>query len=315
MRVLFLSSENRRIYMIEKEKTTPTTETGETVLEKIRRHTPPKKNWNIVEMDHYKQIVGIPNKTERILFSLVDLIAETGLRGGDRLPSEKEMCELLGVGTRSLREALIGLRTLGLLESQQGTGWYVKEFKPTTSLKFLAPIIQNFSHADIKEIIATRLSNEPSIAAAAAKNISESGLEALQKALAVMKETTSDAEFRFNDRKFHDILAQECGNSIMEMISSMLTGLFYVGHLLPKAGDHLHVIHQHQAIYDAIQSRDPQKAEDAMRAHLLDAREFVNRLIREDRIEAQDKVFNFIRNFSMNVFPLNMSQQRYFEET
>lgn len=136
---------------------------------------------------YYKQIVETPNKTERILSALVDFISEAGLKEGDRLPPEKQLCEIFGVGTRSLREALIGLRTLGLVQSQQGTGWYVKQFNPATSLQFLSAVIKNFSHADLNEIMTTRLANEPSIAAMAAEHISDEGLAELERALTVMK--------------------------------------------------------------------------------------------------------------------------------
>jgi GntR family transcriptional repressor for pyruvate dehydrogenase complex len=272
-------------------KKSQTNETDTSVLEKLRKSAHSEASTGIPRgTNYYKQIVDIPNKTERILSVLVDLISETGLQEGDRLPPEKELCDLFGVGTRSLREALIGLRTLGLVQSQQGTGWYVKEFKPAASLKLLSRVIQNFSHADLNQIMNTRLANEPVIAAMAAENISESGIAELQDALTVMKETSSDVDFRFHDRKFHDILAQECGNDIMAMISSMLTGLFYVGQLLPKTGDHLRIIHQHQAIYAAIETRDSEQAEEAMRTHLQAAWEFVNRLIKEDRIEPRGKV-------------------------
>lgn len=253
------------------------------MLEKLR---PASGSYSAVESirpaDYYRQIVETPNKTERILSALVDFIHDAGLKDGDRLPPEKQLCEIFGVGTRSLREALIGLRTLGLVQSQQGTGWYVKQFNPAISLQFLSAVIKNFSRADLQEIMTTRLANEPVITAMAAEKISEEGLAKLKQALTVMQQTASDLEFRFHDRKFHDILAQECGNSIMAMISSILTGLFYAGQLLPKHGDHLRILQQHQAIFDAVRSHSPENAEKAMTTHLRLSRDFVNTQLRSD---------------------------------
>ncbi len=225
----------------------------------------------------YKQIMDMPNRAERLVAALADYISQTNMQDGDKLPSEKDLCEIFGVGTRSLREALIALRTLGLVQSKQGTGWIVEQFDPASSLRFLSVIIRNFTKADLEQVMTTRIATEPTIASLAAQNITPQGLENLAGALQIMKETESDMAFRFNDRKFHDILAQECDNCILSMVSSMLTGLFYVGQLTPIHGDYDAIIEQHQKIYDAIKSRDSLLAEEAMKSHLLQARQFISK--------------------------------------
>ena len=237
----------------------------------------------------YKQIMDMPNRAERLVAALADYISQSNLQDGDKLPSEKELCEVFGVGTRSLREALIALRTLGLVQSKQGTGWIVEQFDPSSSLRFLSVIIRNFTKADLDQVMLTRIATEPTIAYLAAQNITDQGLENLTSTFQIMKETESDRAFRFNDRKFHDILAQECGNSIMAMISSILTGLFYAGQLLPKHGDHLRILQQHQAIFDAVQSHSPENAEKAMITHLRVSRDFVNEQLHSDQRNRADQ--------------------------
>ncbi len=223
----------------------------------------------------YKQIMDMPNRAERLVAALADYISQSNLQDGDKLPSEKDLCEVFGVGTRSLREALIALRTLGLVQSKQGTGWIVEQFDPSSSLRFLSVIIRNFTKADLDQIMLTRIATEPTIAFLAARNITPVGLENLTSTFQIMKETDSDRAFRFNDRKFHDILAQECGNCILSMVSSMLTGLFYVGQLSTIHGDYDAIIEQHQKIYNAIRQKDAQGAEEAMKKHLLTAQQYI----------------------------------------
>jgi GntR family transcriptional repressor for pyruvate dehydrogenase complex len=223
----------------------------------------------------YKQIMEMPNRAERLVAALADYISQANLKEGDKLPSEKDLCDIFGVGTRSLREALIALRTLGLVQSKQGTGWIVEQFDPSSSLRFISVIIRNFTKTDLDQIMMTRLATEPIIAYLAAQNISDEGLENLKQVLQVMIDTDSDATFRFNDRKFHDILSQECDNNILSMVSSMLTGLFYIGHLAPARGDYDNVIAEHQKIFTAIKDKNPEAAETAMKEHLIRARQYI----------------------------------------
>lgn len=86
------------------------------------------------------------------------------------------------------------------------------------------------------------------------------------------------------------------------MISSILTGLFYIGQLLPKHGDHLRILQQHQAIFDAIRSRDPQQAEKAMTTHLLISREFVNSLNTDTRIDRPNQTVNPVPKYDPESF-------------
>lgn len=54
------------------------------------------------------------------------LVAERKLNGGDQLPTEPELKELLGVGRSTLREAMSNLESRGILERIQGRGTFVR---------------------------------------------------------------------------------------------------------------------------------------------------------------------------------------------
>ena len=66
---------------------------------------------------------------DKALHGLRALIADGALRPGDRLPSEGELCETLGVSRGSLREAIRTLGALGVLETRHGSGSYVSELR------------------------------------------------------------------------------------------------------------------------------------------------------------------------------------------
>jgi len=55
------------------------------------------------------------------------LIQSGALKRGERLPSERKLCELLGVSRTVVREALKMLRASGLVWARQGIGVFVAE--------------------------------------------------------------------------------------------------------------------------------------------------------------------------------------------
>ena len=59
-----------------------------------------------------------------------DYILKSGLKPGDKLPTEMEMCRLLGVSRNVLREAIKALEITGLVRSTPGVGSVIQEFNP-----------------------------------------------------------------------------------------------------------------------------------------------------------------------------------------
>ena len=229
-------------------------------------------------------LLATPKRTAQIIPALADYISVVGLREGDKLPGEKELCTIFGVGRRSLREAMIALQALGLLEARHGSGWYVNRFDPATSLSFLAPVLQNFSNADVEQIMHTRLLIEPEIAKHAAQNFNSDDCAELNRIFEMMKETAFDktlSEFRPWDRRFHNLLADRCGNELLAILSSILTGVFYSILWISPHGNYERILVQHEKILNAVAAGDSVAAEQATEAHLKLAWTFLKENIHE----------------------------------
>jgi GntR family transcriptional regulator len=65
--------------------------------------------------------------SDKIQDSLLAMIREKGLKPGDQIPTEIELCELLGVGRSSLREAVAQMISHGLLSRVQGRGTFIRQ--------------------------------------------------------------------------------------------------------------------------------------------------------------------------------------------
>lgn len=220
-----------------------------------------------------------PKQPELIVNALAKYIVKSGMKPGDKLPAGRQLSRILGVANCSLREALIILQTLGVIQARHGSGWYISRFDPSTSLHMLAPIVESFSGMEVSEIVETRIINEPRIARLAATNSTPVLKKQLEDAFGKMKETgIYDGTFRRYDRLFHDTLAQASGNRMLAMLSSILSGLYFseewwnVARYVPEDHNIENYFHltvaEHQKIYDAVMAGDGDAAESAMLAHI-----------------------------------------------
>lgn len=103
-------------------------------------------------------------------------IAEHGLRAGDQLPPEAELAEVFGVGRLSLREAIKGLETVGVVRTRHGGGTYVEPFS-------FAPILENLPYAfqvegrDLLNLLELRAALEEGLIARASEWIRRRDVE------------------------------------------------------------------------------------------------------------------------------------------
>ena len=67
----------------------------------------------------------------QIYNQLVEAIRSGMFKVGEKLPSEKELCQTFNVSRVPVREALCALELNGLVDSIQGVGVYVKKTSPT----------------------------------------------------------------------------------------------------------------------------------------------------------------------------------------
>ena len=220
-------------------------------------------------------IADATKRSDKVITALIEHIKKNGLKPNDKLPSQSDLCKTFGVGNTSMREALVILQALGVIRSQHGMGWYIGDFNVINSLQVIAPLIQNFSDADSDAILQTRLLLEPGIARLAAQQSTARGLQQLTHAFQRMQKTASEtflSEFREQDRIFHLTLSRECGNPVLRLLGTLLTGLFFSQ--VYHSGEFEETVRHHQNILEAVLRADPQGAEKAMAEHIQWAASF-----------------------------------------
>ena len=93
------------------------------------------------------------------------------LRPGDKLPSERELAELLRVSRSSIRDAIRSLELVGLVEPRQGAGTVVREVSAASIINPLANVLVRKRQL-VSELLDFRKMLEPPLAARAAAHAS-----------------------------------------------------------------------------------------------------------------------------------------------
>jgi DNA-binding FadR family transcriptional regulator len=110
---------------------------------------------------------------EAIIEQIVSKIGDGELKQGDKLPSERQMIDMLGVSRSSVREALQGLAAMGLAETRSGDGTFIKQRR--ASFDLYGSNLQQVNEALQKEmrhsLCEARLILERGIVTFAAENI------------------------------------------------------------------------------------------------------------------------------------------------
>ena len=112
---------------------------------------------------------------------ILEYIEKKPLAVGDRLPNEFELAEMFEVGRSTIREAVKGLVTKGVLQVRRGAGTYVQSLTPVEDdpLGLTAKLHDKFKLA--LDLFDVRLILEPEIAAKAAVYATDEDIETLKR--------------------------------------------------------------------------------------------------------------------------------------
>jgi GntR family transcriptional repressor for pyruvate dehydrogenase complex len=214
--------------------------------------------------------------SDAIANQLVELISQGSLKPGDRIPSEKQLCEQFNVGRTSVREALRSLAGMGFLESHAGEGTFVTQ----DSSKYLERAFHWGLLLDrkiIDDLIDTRLMLETHTAKLAARKASAADLAEMDSALRGMAASMeSPAEYLEHDLRFHLAIAKATQNSILQSLLSTTRAYLqaWIQQTLTATPNAVRrraklSVAEHKQILKALREHDAKAAGKAMSAHIF----------------------------------------------
>lgn len=205
------------------------------------------------------------------LHGLRALIADGALRPGDRLPSEGELCERLGVSRGSLREAIRMLAALGVLETRHGSGSYVGELRAADLIGSLSLTVGLLPMAGVLELTELRRVLEPHAAALAAARIDADTVAALDGILTEIEASDDFEEHSRLDHAFHMTISEVAGNDALTSLIDVLRSRSRA-YRIPDAHDANELKRNsdagHRAILRGLAAADPVAASAAASSHV-----------------------------------------------
>ncbi|MEE3626537.1 FadR/GntR family transcriptional regulator [Nitrospirillum sp. BR 11752] len=217
-------------------------------------------------------MLPLPANGPRLYRQVADAIAADIRQGvhapGQRLPSERDLAETFDVSRPTVREAMIALEILGLVEARHGSGIYVTE-QALASEAAAELDIGAFELTEARRLV------EGEVAALAAATITDQELTELAALVAeIGEENARNAVGEQADRRFHLAIARATRNTALVGVVEQLWDMRYQSPLcmamLERArtvGDQPRV-EEHQRILHSLAARDGQAARAAMRDHL-----------------------------------------------
>ena len=215
--------------------------------------------------------------SDAIVDQLRDLIANGSLKPGDRLPSERALCQRFGVGRTSVREALKPLITMGVLEGRMGSGTYVAAEAGQFQKPLQWGLLGDLQSQD--DLVETRHMLETNAAHWAALRASDLNLAAITTTLQGMADNLQNPTlFQEYDANFHFEIARAAQNKMLYRLINVIRGHIqtWIGERLTLSPDRAESLartslEQHQTIFTAIKNKDGDAARAAMDHHIQTA--------------------------------------------
>ncbi|WP_020597557.1 FadR/GntR family transcriptional regulator [Spirosoma panaciterrae] len=206
---------------------------------------------------------------DKIEADLLDYFNTHRLKAGDAIPKEVELATQLGVSRTVIREAMLRLRTRGLIESKKKRGTIITYPDPLALLeKSMYPGILN--DETLRDIFELRMVLEIGMGDLLFERITQADIDELYAIVADEPINTQEMVFDADQEvRFHGKLYDITGNETLRRFQRMLLPIFKYVHesgLLKKPIQHKKFV-SHRGLVDVLQHGNPETFRNAMRNH------------------------------------------------
>lgn len=225
---------------------------------------------NVAALKKSIKMIDTTSLVDKVEESLVELLQQQKLKVGDSIPTEIELSQALGVSRTVIREALLRLRMMGLIESKKKKGSVITSPDLFGIMsKSMNPHI--LDQDTLKEIFEIRLVLEIGMADFLFKNLKKEDMDELKEI--VRKEPPITDQHLFNiehEVAFHGKLYEITGNETLKKFQKMLLPVFDYVHNSGLLGKPtlLKKFVSHKGLVDILENGNPELFRNAMRNHL-----------------------------------------------
>jgi GntR family transcriptional repressor for pyruvate dehydrogenase complex len=208
---------------------------------------------------------------EMIVQEILRRVKAGELKPGDKLPPERDLTKMFGVGRSSVREAIVALVLTGYLEVIQGKGTFLKNAHPSAALPN-SKLQDVLAAENILDLMELREILECNMAKLAAERANSRRIRLMKKAVAKMKNHKNDIKrFYRADFDFHIALAEAADNRVTNEIMRVIVEKAHE-HYMQFMPDTLcepdKAIRTAEEIVEYLEKGDARGAANRMRSHL-----------------------------------------------
>ena len=221
---------------------------------------------------------SVPRRYEKVVRRLEEQMLAGKYAPGDKLPSERALMTQFAVGRGSVREALFALQKMGLVALAAGERAYVTRPTAQNLLRELSGAARQLLAAPggVRHFQQARRLFECGMVREAAAKATPEGIRRVFEALEANRTATTVARAVASDIEFHYRIAEMSANPVLTALHTALGEWLREQRTTSvQATNARRNAHRaHRKIYDAIAARDPERAAEAMRAHLEEVEAF-----------------------------------------
>lgn len=219
----------------------------------------------------FSEVLREPNLSDQVVGSITEAVISGRLSRGQTLASERDLAVQFGVSRTVIREAIRSLIALGLVESRSGRGMQIATVGPDAISRSMSLFLHGNAAIDYTKVHEVRTALEIQIAGIAAERATAEDLRDLRELVHRLVEARDDPERAAKfDVQFHREIAAATHNELFAVILGSIQDVLL--HIRRAAFDAPgmvdYAVHAHGQILDSLEERDPERAREAMRAHL-----------------------------------------------
>ncbi|MEO8524265.1 MAG: FadR/GntR family transcriptional regulator [Caldimonas sp.] len=205
---------------------------------------------------------------------LLELIRERGFKPGDKLPSERDLAALFGMSRSAVREALIRLDTLRIVESRPKSGVYLQLYGAERSIEAMVLFAETNTpllSTEVAQSVELRSVLESEAMRLACMRRTQSDLDDLQQILRESAAAIARGETLAElDPQFHKAIVAATKNDVLLRFINVFYRMSRKRREIyfndPQQSKRSHA--QHLQLYGAIEAQDPELGQQILRRHL-----------------------------------------------
>lgn len=219
-------------------------------------------------------------KRKEVIERLLNEIQNGDIVSKGKLPTERKLVELLGEGRPIIREALISLEAMGVIEIRERQGIYLSSSEENEA-KMLLNKVHDWPVDALSRVMEMRQLLDPAAAALAAVRRSNSDISKMQDCLREMRAVVHDSSDEANEAGiywntvYHTVIVSASGNSYLARIYESLLAMVEHGTVMMRRGTspteqggRQVAYRDHENLFTAIKEKNANEAERVAEDHL-----------------------------------------------